>query len=64
MNTSETFSSLGNCLVFSETLESSYLVLNVFKHLLCNSSFILQGDALINVCFYDTNDRSFATIVS
>ena len=64
MNTSETFSSLGNCLVFSETLESSYLVLNVFKHLLCNFSFILQGDALINVCFYDTNDRSFATIVS
>lgn len=25
--------------------------------------FLLQGDALINVCIYDTNDRFLATIV-
>ena len=27
------------------------------------SFVILQGDALINVCIYDTNDRILATIV-
>ena len=27
------------------------------------SFVILQGDALINVCIYDTNDRLLATIV-